>query len=103
MNPPSSISCVRDLTLIAHTFCRYSVLIETSSKDHDYNLLKAKGAMDFIDDILSPGEEAGYRVDSDFVYSPTICVVSSINRKNLSYVLSCIGFKRFTFSDPDLF
>lgn len=49
--------------------------------------------MDYVDDILLPGEEVGMRVDNDFVYSPTICVVETINLKNIKYVLSCIGFK----------
>lgn len=48
--------------------------------------------MDYIDDILLPGEEIGFRVDNDFIYSPTVCVVENINAKNLRYVLSCIGF-----------
>ena len=49
--------------------------------------------MDYIDDILRPGEEIGLRVDNDFVYSPTACVVENINAYNLKYVLSSIGFR----------
>jgi len=48
--------------------------------------------MDFIDDILLPGEEVGLRVDSDFLYAPTACVVDKIDVFNLKYVLSSIGF-----------
>lgn len=48
--------------------------------------------MDFIDDILLPGEEVGLRVDNGFVYAPTACVVEKIDVYNLKYVLASIGF-----------
>lgn len=47
--------------------------------------------MDFVDDILLPGEETGMRVDTDFVYAPTVCVVSNITSNNLKYILKSIG------------
>jgi hypothetical protein len=48
--------------------------------------------MDYVDDILLPGEEIGMRVDNDFIYAPTVCVVKKIDVFNLKYVLSSIGF-----------
>lgn len=48
--------------------------------------------MDYIDDILNPGEEVGMRVDTDFVYSPTVCVVKAVHAYNLNYILKSIGF-----------
>lgn len=90
-NPPSSISCFRDLTLYAHTFLHYAVLVEVEPKDPYYKYLRRTGAMDFIDDIVLPGEETGMRVDTGFVYAPTACVVDSINQNNLKYILKSIG------------
>lgn len=48
--------------------------------------------MDYIDDILSPGEEIGLRVDTGFVYAPTACVVKAVHAYNLNYILKAIGF-----------
>jgi hypothetical protein len=48
--------------------------------------------MDFVDDILLPGEETGIRVDTDYNYAPTVCVVESINAFNLTGILKSIGF-----------
>lgn len=47
--------------------------------------------MDYVEDILLPGEEVGIRVDKDFIYSPTACVVDSINAYNLKIILQSIG------------
>ena len=49
--------------------------------------------MDYVDDILLPGEETGNRVDIEFIYSPTVCVVDYIDTRNLNYILQSIGFK----------
>lgn len=93
VNPPTSLSCFRDLTFYAHEYCHYNVILEGDPKDIYYHFLKRCGVMDYIDDILRPGEEVGLRVDNDYVYSPTACVVENINAYNLKYVLSSIGFK----------
>lgn len=50
--------------------------------------------MDFIDDIVKPGEVEGMRVDTDYIYSPTVCVVDKITANNLNYILRSIGFSR---------
>lgn len=46
--------------------------------------------MDFVDDILLPGEEKGIRVDTNYIYAPTACVVNSITENNLNYILTAI-------------
>jgi hypothetical protein len=93
VNHPTSLSCFRDLTFYAHEFCHYNVIVEGEPKDIYYLFLKKRGAMDYVDDILLPGEEVGIRVDNDFTYAPTICVINQINARNLNYILNCIGFK----------
>ena len=51
--------------------------------------------MDFVEDILLPGEEVGARIDTEYVYAPTVCVVASINANNLKYILNSIGFQGY--------
>lgn len=51
--------------------------------------------MDFVEDILLPGEEVGIRVDIDYIYAPTACVVSTINAYNLKYILNSIGYQGY--------
>lgn len=63
-------------------------------KDPYYLFLKRTGCMDFIDDIVKPGEVEGMRVDTDYIYSPTVCVVDKITANNLNYILRSIGFSR---------
>lgn len=96
INPPSSISCVRDLTLIAHEYLNFNVLVECNAeKDFYYKFLKTFGAMDFIDDLTLFGEEEGLRIDTDYNFDPTIYVTTVIDSKNISNILQCIGFKGF--------
>lgn len=64
--------------------------MECAPKDPYYIFLKRRGAMDFVDDILLPGEERGIRVDTDYIYAPTACVVDSITVNNLNYILTAI-------------
>ena len=48
--------------------------------------------MDYVDDILGENEEPGLRIDNDFNYSPTICMVKAIKVDNIQYILHSIGF-----------
>ena len=47
--------------------------------------------MDYVQDILLPGEETGIRIDKDFVYAPTACVVDKITAYNIQYILRSLG------------
>lgn len=51
--------------------------------------------MDFVEDILLPGEEVGARIDTDYIYAPTVCIVTSINAYNLKYILNSIGARGY--------
>lgn len=93
------MSCFRDLTLYAHEYCHYNVIVEGEPKDPFYDFLKSRGAMDYVDDILTPGEEVGLRVDTDFVYAPTVCVVKAVHAYNINYILKSIGFKGINLHD----
>lgn len=47
--------------------------------------------MDYVDDIILPGEETGIRIDNNFVYAPTACVVDKITANNLGYIIQSLG------------
>ena len=98
INPPSSISCVRDITLIAHEYLDLDVIIEcVAEKDFYYNFLKTFGAMDYVDDLTVFGEEEGMRIDKDFNFHPTVYVTNIIDQKNIESILQSIGFIGFFF------
>ena len=92
-NPPSSISCVRDVAFIAHEFLNLNVIIECNAeKDFYYKFLKAFGVTDYVDDFLAFGEESGLRIDKEYNFSPTVYVTDVINVFNLQLILRSIGF-----------
>jgi hypothetical protein len=64
--PPSSVSCFRDLTLYATIFLGADVLVECRQQNKDiyWRWLKSEFAMDFVKDILSYEEEAGIKIRS---------------------------------------
>ena len=98
INPPSSISCVRDVTFIAHEYLNFDVIIECiAEKDFYYRFLKAFGAMDFVDELTVFGEEEGMRIDKDFNYHPTVYVAEVIDQNNVESILQSIGFRGFRF------
>lgn len=92
VNPPSSITCFRELTLIAKEAIHLQVFIECQQKDFYFKYLKNFGAMDYIDDILLPGEEKGMRIDNELHFSPTIYVTDRIDHYNIRDVLNALGF-----------
>jgi hypothetical protein len=62
--PPSEISCVRDVTLYSAIWGDFTVLVEIEREYRDqlWYHLKSYGAYDFIDAIVSPGREPGFRI-----------------------------------------
>lgn len=62
--PPSEVSVFRDVTLYSKVFMSLYVLIECEQdmKDLYWYWLKKRGAYDFIDAILTPGEELGITI-----------------------------------------
>ena len=96
INPPSSISCVRDITLIAHEYLNLDVIIEcVAEKDFYHRYLKNFGAMDYVDELTIFGEEEGMRIDNDFHFDPTVYVTDVIDARNVQTILRCIGFRGF--------
>ena len=62
--PPSSISCFRDVTLYTNCFLKGDVLLESprGMKDVYYKWLKRHGAYDFIQEIIRKNEDKGFRI-----------------------------------------
>jgi hypothetical protein len=94
INPPTSVTCFRELTLIANKAIHLKVIVESMEKDFCWRYLKNFGAMDYVDDILKVGEEEGIRIDTGYNYSPTIFVSDRIDYYNLKNILNAIGFNK---------
>jgi len=93
VNPPSSISCFRTLTMVAHIDLKHTVLLETDfEKDPYYRFLKKFGAMDFVEDILLTGEETGLRFDTQPRFAPSH-VIDRIDQYNLNSCLDFLGYR----------
>ena len=62
--PPSSIYCLRDITLYASVFADLNVLITCNphNKDYIWQRLRQYGAFDFVDDIIEYEQEPGISV-----------------------------------------
>lgn len=91
-NPPTSPSCFRTLTLIAKVYCFYDVLLEANdNKDIYYQYLKNNGCMDYVEEIVSFGEEVGLRIDKELRYAPTY-IVDRIDANNLNSILFYLGW-----------
>lgn len=62
--PPSEISCVRDVTLYSTIWGEFTVLVEIERefRDQVWHHLKEYGAYDYVQAIVSPGREPGFRI-----------------------------------------
>ena len=62
--PPSEVSVFRDVTLYSKVFLSLYVLLECEQdmKDLYWYWLRNRGAYDFVDAILTPGEEFGITI-----------------------------------------
>lgn len=89
--PPSSISCFRDVTLFAKTFVFHDILLECNkgTRSSYWKWLKNHGAHDFISAlILYEEKESGFKIATrdaninvDKIYYDNLSfIVSSINR-----------------------
>ena len=62
--PPSSVTCFRDVTLYGNCFLKADVLLESprGMKDIYYHWLRDHGAYDFVKGIIRRDEDYGFRV-----------------------------------------
>lgn len=87
--PPSEISCVRDVTLYSTIWGEFCVLVEIEKRYRDqvWKHLKSYGAYDYIEAIVQPGREHGFRI-SDAPRSNLI--VDKITCETLPDIISAI-------------
>lgn len=87
--PPSEISCFRDVTLYGKTFLFEDVLLECKKGTRTlyWNWLKRHGAHDFISYLLTEDEaESGFKLgkNNSNLNIDRICV------ENLNFIIQCL-------------
>jgi hypothetical protein len=91
VTPPTWFSSFRDLTLYCHIFLRADVLIESNDPDPYWKWIRARGGMDFVEDFVRPGTEAGVRLDVEPNY-PRSVITDRIAPENLHQLISRIRY-----------
>ena len=92
--PPSEISCFRDITLYAKTFCFEDILLECppGTRSMYWNWLKRCGAHDFVSYLIKSTEiERGYTIKTT---KPANIVIDRISNDNLDYLVTRFEFLR---------
>lgn len=72
VNPPTWFTSFRDLTLLCTLRLHVDVVIETEYADLYYRYLKDRGGMDFVSDFVTPKSEEGLRLDTEFLFNPSV-------------------------------
>ena len=88
--PPSSISCFRDVTLFAKAFVFNDILLECQrgTRSNYWHWLKNHGAHDFISElVLREEKESGFRIAT----REANINVDKIYYDNLSFIVSSIN------------
>lgn len=85
--PPSEVSCFRDVTMYSKVFCFEDVLMlcANGTRSIYWNWLKKNGAHDFVNGLLCEGES-----ESGALIHPQKgdIVVDRITTTNLNYILT---------------
>ena len=87
--PPTWFASYRDLTLYCHIFFKMDIVIESESADIYYHWIKPRGGMDFIEDFVRPGSEAGPKLDLTRSTASTI-VTDRIAPENVHRLIASI-------------
>ena len=91
INPPTSLASFRDLTLLCTLRLHVDIVIESEHPDLYYRFLKRRGGMDFVSDFVQPGSEDGLRLDTEFLFNPSI-VTDRIVPENTHQLYNSIQF-----------
>jgi hypothetical protein len=87
--PPTWFASYRDLTLYCAIFLHLDIVIESEDPDTYYRWIKPRGGMDFIEDIIRPGSEAGLHLDLRREYPRTI-ITDRIAPENVHRLIASI-------------
>lgn len=93
VNPPTWFSSFRDLTLYCHVFLQQDVVIESEDPDPYCRWMRPRGGLDFVEDFVRPGTEAGVHLDLEHHY-PCSVVTDRIAPENVHALISRIRFCR---------
>ncbi|MCH6255955.1 hypothetical protein MLD52_05305 [Puniceicoccaceae bacterium K14] len=91
VNPPTWFTSFRDLTLLCTLRLHVDIVIESEHTDLYYQYLKRRGGMDFVNDFVQPGSEGGLRLDTEFLFNPSI-VTDRIVPENTHQLYNRIQF-----------
>lgn len=96
LEPPTVISCFRQLTFYIHYDYRDfdAIVIESKKENWDFvwKFLKTTKSHDFIYDFVRPEDrEVGLRVSDSFEYAPTI-QAPYINERNIFNILRAVSY-----------
>lgn len=87
--PPTWFASYRDLTLYCHVLLKLDIVIESEQADIYYRWIKPRGGMDFIEDFVRPGAEAGVHLDYEPHFPRTI-VTDRIAPENVHQLIGAI-------------
>ena len=92
VNPPSDFSAFKALTRYANLFLKITVLLEIEEQYFEiYHLwLRNHGMMDYIRDIVIPGDIEGVRIDTEDKFPGTVYITDRITMPNLSYIMEAV-------------
>ena len=90
--PPSSVTCFRDLTLYAKCLIERNVIVECEKEMQDiyWRWLKRYGAFDFVEDLVPPFSLSGFSVRS----AGGNITIPLIDEINLNFIRSRLPLKQ---------
>ena len=91
VTPPTWFSSFRDLTLYCHCFLHAEIVIESEDPDPYWRWIRARGGMDFVEDFVRPGSEAGVRLDVEPNY-PRSVITDRIAPENVHRLIAQLKF-----------
>ena len=87
LNPPTWFASFRDLTLYCNVFLHDDIVIESDDPDPYYRWIKPRGGMDFVEDFVRPGSEAGVHLDVEHNY-PRSVITDRIAPENVHRLIA---------------
>ena len=91
VTPPTWFASFRDLTLYCHIFLHADIVIESEDPDPYWRWMRARGGMDFVEDFVRPGSEAGVRLDVEPNY-PRSVITDRIAPENVHRLIAQLKF-----------
>jgi len=88
--PPTEVSCFRDVTLYAQVFRSLDVVVQVEPHwvDTCYHYLKSRGALDYVEDFVSPGTTHGLHLSDS---TPCHILARKIWAGNLNRIINSLS------------